>query len=133
VRDTLVVGRQGLTIFAVPATEGSWNTRRWPRGERIIFFQDEGFSIVGLSAHSGALERTSVSSRDASLDALALLANDVVFILTIVALGVLVVLIFSAIGNGAQGLRTIQLEVIVLELQFISLVVYSTSNHVPLP
>jgi hypothetical protein len=118
---TLVVGRQGLTLLAIAATEGSRNARRRLRGERIIFLQDEGFDVAGLNAHSGALECAGVSSRGANLDALALLPDDVVFIFNVLALGVLVVLIIGGINNGAQSLRTVQLKIIVLELHHISL------------
>jgi hypothetical protein len=116
-RDTLVIRRQAVALDVATTTEGSRNPRRRTGDEAGILIQDEGHAVVGLGAYDMTLRGASNLAYLGGLDTLALLTNNVVIVLSVIALRVFhLVLVIVLFLVEAKVVIALEPEVLIVVL-----------------
>lgn len=111
-RDTLMVRRKTLSLTTVTAAEGTRNTGRLLVEEIIVFVQNEGLGVVGLSTGDRTLEGLTLLRETVRSSALALRASDVVVILRIIVICLVLIIVL----RDTEIIEAVELEVAIVEL-----------------
>jgi hypothetical protein len=105
-RDTLVIRRQAVALDVATTTD-----------EAGILIQDEGHAVVGLGAYDMTLRGASNLAYLGGLDTLALLTNNVVIVLSVIALRVFhLVLVIVLFLVEAKVVIALEPEVLIVVL-----------------
>jgi hypothetical protein len=111
-RDTLMVRRKTLSLTTVTAAEGTRNTGRLLVEEIIVFVQNEGLGVVGLSTGDKTLEGLTLLRETVRSSALALRASGYVVILRIIVICLVLIIVL----RDTEIVEAVELEVAIVGL-----------------